>query len=108
MFDSDARVDIKQIKKEEIMSAKWIKVWICTNCKEELTWNEVMDSHGVCPFCGAMSEGTVVKTEEFSRQLPEENPWDEDQFQGFTMFELLTIGIVILLIFLGILKLTGF
>lgn len=32
----------------------------CEKCDAALTFYEVMMSHGVCPYCGNISGGTVV------------------------------------------------
>lgn len=88
------------------MSARWVKVWVCTTCKEELTWDETVNSHGTCPFCGAMDEGTIVKTDEFSRQKPEEYFNIEGMDEPFTLLEIMiffailfTVGAIIFKIY---------
>lgn len=48
------------------LKGPYVKAWKCASCKKELTWAEKMDSHGTCPYCGAMSKGTIVETIEFS------------------------------------------
>ncbi len=30
----------------------WVACWRCEKCERELTWDQVMQSHSVCPLCG--------------------------------------------------------
>lgn len=50
------------------MSKKYVVVYKCRECRTELTWDEKMYSHGVCPYCGTVSGGTVVDTIKTSRK----------------------------------------
>ena len=42
-------------------------------CRERLTWGEVMDSHGVCPRCCAVSKDTIVGHTKESELLVQED-----------------------------------
>lgn len=46
------------------MSEPWFKVYFCTGCDRELTYDEMMGSRGCCPLCGSKRNGTVVNCEE--------------------------------------------
>ena len=35
--------------------------YFCSTCGAWLSFNQVFDSNGVCPKCGAISKGTIVK-----------------------------------------------
>lgn len=34
--------------------------YFCSNCKHELTWDELVHNRGTCPHCGTSSNGTCV------------------------------------------------
>ena len=57
-------------KKDDKLSGRFVKAWECASCEKELTWHEKMYSHGTCQYCGATEEGTIIKTNEFSKRLP--------------------------------------
>jgi hypothetical protein len=38
----------------------FVPAYYCDNCKERLSFNQVHQSDGVCPECGAVSPGSVV------------------------------------------------
>lgn len=39
---------------------RYVAAHFCKSCDSRLSFNEMMDSFGVCPDCGASSGGTVV------------------------------------------------
>jgi len=44
------------------LSFEWKAIHNCIKCKNELFYNEMMDSNGVCPFCGHKTKGTICDT----------------------------------------------
>lgn len=54
------------------MSHKFMAAYLCVKCSKSLTWNEVMDSDGVCPYCGNLSNSTIVEHKKVSikQELP--------------------------------------
>lgn len=56
---------------------KWKMERRCVGCHRELTWNQVMHSHGFCPRCGrkASGAGTIVRTRERAYRLERAAPW---------------------------------
>lgn len=48
-------------------SKRWVSIYLCKNCKNELSEYEWSYSHGVCPRCGAVSDGTFVDADKSSR-----------------------------------------
>jgi transcription initiation factor IIE alpha subunit len=40
----------------------YIAQFHCTQCDKVLTFNQVMNSNGVCPKCGHVTKGTVCST----------------------------------------------
>ena len=54
----------------------WYRGFKCVSCKEKLSWYQVMDSFGTCPFCGHSSESTVVSTTCYVyRKITIKNGW---------------------------------
>lgn len=51
----------------KIFKPSWEISWACVNCRKELTHSEVFDSLGVCPHCGAVTEGTIVAADKIAR-----------------------------------------
>ena len=54
----------------------WRVAWFCASCDGELSWGQVMYSHGMCPRCGHKGRGavTIVDTMERSYRLSP-RPW---------------------------------
>ena len=54
----------------------WKNIWRCVKCDNELTFTQVMHSHGRCPKCGHKGDkaGTVVETYESAEQVPNPSP----------------------------------
>ena len=48
---------------------RYVSVFKCSSCTNELTWGEKMESHGVCPYCGNASGDTIVDTKNSSRRV---------------------------------------
>ena len=51
--------------KGDIMSrGKWVKAWLCYNCRADLTWKQVSENRGCCHKCGSISsaDSTFVLT----------------------------------------------
>lgn len=47
----------------KVLRIKHKNQYRCAICNKVLTWNQVMNSHGTCPICGAITpNSTVVKT----------------------------------------------
>lgn len=47
----------------------WEAKFTCVKCLQELTYNEVMDSRGVCPKCGNVSDSTIVDHKKTSEKV---------------------------------------
>lgn len=47
---------------------------MCKNCNTVLTNSQRMYSGGICPHCGALSEGTIVDSIKVSVEV-EKKPW---------------------------------
>lgn len=47
-------------------SGRYVNRYFCKRCDNRLSFGQKMDSHGVCPYCGANSHSTVVNTNERS------------------------------------------
>lgn len=47
-------------------AGEWQSVPFCEACDKPLTWRQVMNNRGVCPFCGARSGDTIVKVKQKS------------------------------------------
>ncbi len=56
--------------------SKWRALYMCwsNECKAELTRDEVMNSQGVCPFCGMDSGNTIVRHSKHSVQFVRNYP----------------------------------
>jgi len=39
---------------------KWFRTFRCNSCLSSLSRREVFCTHGVCPHCGAVSDGTIT------------------------------------------------
>lgn len=44
-------------------------VYSCVQCETPLDFDEIMDSHGCCPYCGRISAGTIVDHKKQSRLI---------------------------------------
>ena len=40
--------------------------YYCTSCAQELSNRDVFYTHGVCPYCGAVSSSTITRHEKKS------------------------------------------
>ena len=49
-------------KPEKINTGPWQIAYFCVKCKAELSTDTRMYSHGMCPFCGNYTPGTIVAT----------------------------------------------
>ena len=39
---------------------KWKAIYRCKNCKQEISWGQVLFSGGVCPHCGKIYLGSSI------------------------------------------------
>jgi len=55
----------------------WQTAYFCVDCAEEMTWDQMMNSHGCCPYCGykGPNADTVVDTYERSYKMVRIAPW---------------------------------
>ena len=51
---------------------KYVAVYHCKACDCELTFKEVMESRGVCPYCGVVSDLPVIAYNKRSKQVDED------------------------------------
>lgn len=51
----------------------------CAACQGVLTYNQCMYSHGVCPQCGAVSDGTIVDYEKIPVKITPVVTHERDQ-----------------------------
>ncbi|KKL52111.1 hypothetical protein LCGC14_2288770 [marine sediment metagenome] len=56
--------------------SKWRVMYKCwaDNCQKELTWDEVLNSHGVCPHCGMNSRDAIVRHSQHSVKFVRDYP----------------------------------
>lgn len=46
-------------KHKPVVKAKFVAIYRCAACKEKLSFSQIMYSHGICPKCGHVTNGTV-------------------------------------------------
>jgi len=42
-----------------MIKSKWFNVFRCEHCHRQMSFNEVVCSHGICPHCGHISGTTI-------------------------------------------------
>lgn len=55
--------------------SKWVKRYFCAACRENISYGQMMCSHGTCPLCGASSDSTIVKCETLSARWVKDGAW---------------------------------
>lgn len=56
------------MSKIKIIKGDWKTVYICRECRGQLSFHQMMNSKGTCPKCGQTSKGTVVDCVKFSKR----------------------------------------
>ncbi len=59
----------KKMGVEKLMNHKFYTAFFCASCNAELSFYEIMHSHGCCPYCGKLSNSTVVGSHERAYKL---------------------------------------
>ena len=57
---------------------KYVAAYFCLSCDKQLSYGQMMDSHGVCPHCGAGGSATIVDC--IRRRVPLATWWEEVKF----------------------------
>jgi predicted RNA-binding Zn-ribbon protein involved in translation (DUF1610 family) len=55
--------------KKTWMPERWVPVWNCSTCEHYVTDHTRSYSHGVCPYCGAVSNGSTIDCVKSSVQV---------------------------------------
>jgi len=88
---------------------KYEAIYQCVRCEHILTFHEVMNRHGVCPYCGNLSDSTIIKTKK-TPAMVELNKLNKPPFLNFGWKNVLIIISLILCIvglFTGAIFLSG-
>jgi predicted RNA-binding Zn-ribbon protein involved in translation (DUF1610 family) len=69
----------------ETRSGKFIPIYLCASCQQELTREQRVLNGGVCPKCGAISEETIVEVTKASKwiDIEPEKPREPSWFERF-------------------------
>lgn len=65
--DHEALEKVRRYCNQEV---SFVVKHMCKNCNKVLTDNQKMYSDGVCPHCGALSDGTIVDSIKVSVEVP--------------------------------------
>lgn len=59
---------------------KWQATYFCVKCDGQMSFDTKMNSKGICPYCGNVEAGTIVKcykrAARFIRRSPRWKFWD--------------------------------
>lgn len=80
-------------------NGRYVNRYFCKSCDNRLSFGQKMDSHGVCPYCGANSHCTVVDTNERSVWV-EDSPPLTNMSPKDVLIMGLTLAVLALLLFI--------
>ncbi len=67
---------------------KWKMLYRCWLCEHDLSWNEVMTRHGVCPYCGGKSDSPIARHSQHSVKFVRDYPrWKFWRRKGRLIFK---------------------